>query len=38
VLQDAYAIRPFPAWDLLNLAAWTAAGAAFTAWRFRWHT
>ncbi len=38
VLQNAYAVRPFPAWDLLNLALWTAAGAAFTAWRFRWHT
>jgi ABC-2 type transport system permease protein len=38
VLQNAYAVRPFPAWDLLNLALWTAAGTAFTAWRFRWHT
>ena len=38
VLQNAYAVRPFPAWDLANLALWTAAGAAFTAWRFRWHT
>jgi len=36
VLQNAYAVRPFPAWDLLNLALWTAAGAAFTTWRFRW--
>ena len=38
VLQNAYAVRPFPAWDLADLALWTAAGAAFTAWRFRWHT
>jgi ABC-2 type transport system permease protein len=37
VLQHAYAVRPFPAWDLADLALWTAAGAAFTAWRFRWH-
>ena len=38
VLQHAYAIRPFPAWDLVNLALWTAAGAAFAVWRFRWHS
>jgi ABC-2 type transport system permease protein len=37
VLQHAYAVRPLPAWDLADLALWTAAGAAFTAWRFRWH-
>jgi ABC-2 type transport system permease protein len=38
VLQNAYAIRPFPAWDLVNLALWTAAGAVLAAWRFRWHS
>jgi ABC-2 type transport system permease protein len=37
VLQNAYAVRPFPAWDLLNLGLWTFAGAAVAAWRFRWH-
>ena len=25
VLQGAYTVRPFPAWDLANLALWTAA-------------
>ena len=38
VLQGAYTIRPFPAWDLVNLGLWTAAGACFVAWRFRWHS
>ncbi len=38
VLQNGYAIRPFPAWDLVNLGLWTAAGAAIAAWRFRWHS
>ena len=38
VLQNAYAVRPFPAWDLVNLGLWTAAGAAFAVWRFRWHS
>jgi ABC-2 type transport system permease protein len=38
VLQNAYAIRPFPAWDLVNLGLWTAAGGAFAVWRFRWHS
>ena len=38
VLQNAYAVRPFPAWDLANLALWTAAGATFAVWRFRWHS
>jgi len=37
-MQGAYTVRPFPAWDLVNLAAWTAAGASFVAWRFRWHS
>jgi len=37
VLQNAYAIRPFPAWDLVNLGLWTAVGGAFAVWRFRWH-
>jgi excinuclease ABC subunit C len=31
-------VRPFPAWDLANLALWTALGAGFVAWRFRWQT
>jgi len=31
-------VRPFPGWDLANLALWTALGAGFVAWRFRWHT
>jgi hypothetical protein len=35
--QGAYAVRPFPAWDLMNLGLWTVAGAGFVAWRFRWH-
>jgi ABC-2 type transport system permease protein len=38
VLENAYAVRPFPAWDLANLGLWAAAGAAFAAWRFRWHS
>jgi ABC-2 type transport system permease protein len=38
VLQNAYAVRPFPAWDLVNLGLWTAAGATFAVWRFRWHS
>jgi hypothetical protein len=37
VLQNAYAVRPFPAWNLANLGLWTAAGAVFAIWRFRWH-
>jgi ABC-2 type transport system permease protein len=37
VLRHAYALRPFTAWDLASLGLWTAAGAAVTAWRFRWH-
>ena len=37
LLQGAYTVRPFPAWDLVNLGLWTAAGAGFVAWRFRWH-
>ena len=28
VMQGAYTVRPFPAWDLANLALWTALGAA----------
>ncbi len=38
VLQNAYTVRPFPAWDLVNLGLWTAAGGAFAVWRFRWHS
>jgi ABC-2 type transport system permease protein len=38
VLQNAYAARPFSAWDLANLGLWTAAGAALAIWRFRWHS
>ncbi|MBV9208562.1 MAG: ABC transporter permease [Actinobacteria bacterium] len=38
VLQNAYAVRPYPAWDLASLALWALAGAAFAAWRFRWHS
>src|SRR5208282_5476729 len=38
VMQGAYTVRPFPAWDLANLALWTAAGATFAVWRFRWHS
>lgn len=37
VLQNAYAVRPFPAWNLANLGLWAAAGAVFAIWRFRWH-
>jgi ABC-2 type transport system permease protein len=37
VLQNAYAVRPFPAWDLVNLGLWTAVGVGLVAWRFRWH-
>ena len=36
ILENAYAVRPFSAWDLVNLGLWTAAGASFAAWRFRW--
>ena len=38
VLQNAYAARPFSAWDLANLGLWTTAGAALAVWRFRWHS
>ena len=38
LMQGAYTARPFPAWDLANLAVWTAVGMCFVAWRFRWHT
>jgi len=38
LMQGAYTARPFPAWDLANLALWTAFGVCFVAWRFRWHT
>jgi len=38
VLQNSYAVRPFPAWDLVSLVLWTAAGGAFAVWRFRWHS
>jgi ABC-2 type transport system permease protein len=37
VLENTYAVRPFPAWDLLSLGLWTVAGAAVAVWRFRWH-
>jgi ABC-2 type transport system permease protein len=37
VLQSAYVIRPWPALDLVNLAAWTAVGGGIAIWRFRWH-
>jgi ABC-2 type transport system permease protein len=36
VLEGAYVARPWPAADLANLAAWTAAGCAIAIWRFRW--
>ena len=38
VLENAYAVRPFPAWDLANLGLWTVAGTAFALWRFRRHS
>jgi ABC-2 type transport system permease protein len=38
ILENAYAVRPFSPWDLVILGLWTAAGASFTAWRFRWHS
>src|SRR5271156_4715977 len=38
LMQGAYTVRPFPAWDLANLALWTAIGASFVVWRFRWQT
>ena len=38
LMQGGYTVRPFPAWDLVNLALWTAIGAGLVAWRFRWHT
>jgi hypothetical protein len=38
VLQHGYTpVVHAPASDWLVLLAWTAAGVAFTAWRFRWH-
>ncbi|MGH3185904.1 MAG: ABC transporter permease [Streptosporangiaceae bacterium] len=38
VLQNTYAVRPFTAWDLGSLALWTAGGACFAVWRFRWQS
>jgi ABC-2 type transport system permease protein len=38
VLENAYAVRPFSHWDVLNLCLWTAAAAAFATWRFRWQS
>jgi ABC-2 type transport system permease protein len=38
ILENAYAVRPFSPWDLVILGLWTAAGASFAAWRFRWHS
>jgi len=38
VLQNTYAVRPFTAWDLASLALWTAGGACFAVWRFRWQS
>jgi ABC-2 type transport system permease protein len=37
VLKNTYAVRPFTAWDLVNLSLWTAAGISCAVWRFRWH-
>ena len=37
LMQGGYTVRPFPAWDLVNLALWTAIGAGLVAWRFRWY-
>jgi ABC-2 type transport system permease protein len=38
VLAHAYTpVARAPASDLVVLLAWTAAGCAFCAWRFRWH-
>jgi ABC-2 type transport system permease protein len=38
ILEDAYppAAHAFPAWDLVILLAWAAAGAGVAAWRLRW--
>jgi len=38
LMQGGYTVRPFPAWDLVNLGLWAAAGATFAVWRFRWHS
>jgi len=38
VLQGAYVARTWPAMDLINLAAWTAAGYGIAVWRFRWNS
>jgi ABC-2 type transport system permease protein len=38
VLQQGYTpVAHAPATDWFVLLAWTAAGGAFAAWRFRWH-
>jgi ABC-2 type transport system permease protein len=38
VLEQGYTpVVQAPATDLIVLLAWTAAGCAFAAWRFRWH-
>ena len=36
--QRRVVVRPFPAWNLANLALCTAGGAAVAVWRFRWHS
>jgi ABC-2 type transport system permease protein len=38
VLEVAYTARPFPVLDVANLLLWTAAGAGFILWRFRWQS
>jgi ABC-2 type transport system permease protein len=38
ILQQGYTpVERAPLSDLFVLLAWTAAGCAFAAWRFRWH-
>jgi ABC-2 type transport system permease protein len=38
ILQQGYTpVEHAPLWDLYVLLAWTIAGCAFAAWRFRWH-
>ena len=38
ILQHSYTpVAHAPVTDIVVLLAWTAAGGAFAAWRFRWH-
>ena len=38
LMQGAYTVAPLPGLGPGQPRAWTAAGAGFVAWRFRWHS